>query len=116
MIRQIHSRLLIGKFPGKERRNGKEAGRSIGPASQLPGLAFMNKLIGIVLIILGCLLFVQGLNRKDSLVGKASDAGTSIANSVDGGSRTPKHVMYMVGGGALVVIGAALAFKSSSTV
>ena len=76
----------------------------------------MNKLIGIVLIILGCLLFVQGLNRKDSLVGKAADAGTSIANSVDGGSRTPKHVMFMVGGGALVVIGAALAFKSSSPV
>lgn len=65
----------------------------------------MKTIIGIVLIIAGIALFFQGLNRKDSLVGRASEAGTRIANSVDGGTRTPKHVGYMVGGGALVLVG-----------
>lgn len=65
----------------------------------------MKNIIGIVLIIAGIFVFIQGWNRKDSLVGQASEAGTSIANSVDGGSRQPKHVIYMVVGGALVVVG-----------
>ena len=65
----------------------------------------MKTILGLVLIIAGIALFFQGLNRKDSLVGRASEAGTSIANSIDGGARTPKHVGYMVGGGALVVAG-----------
>ena len=60
----------------------------------------MKTIIGIVLIIAGIALFFQGLNRKDSLAGQAAEAGTSIANSIDGGTRTPKHVGYMVGGGA----------------
>ncbi|MGH7944536.1 MAG: DUF3185 family protein [Opitutaceae bacterium] len=45
------------------------------------------------------------MNRKDSLAGQAAAASTNIANSIDGGTRTPKHVGYMVGGGALVVAG-----------
>jgi hypothetical protein len=65
----------------------------------------MKTIIAIVLIIAGIALFFQGLNRKDSLVGQASEAGTRIANSVDGGARTPKHVGYMVGGGVLVLAG-----------
>lgn len=68
----------------------------------------MKTIIGLVLIIAGIALFFQGLNRKDSLVGRASEAGTNIANSLDGGARTPKHVTYMVGGGALVIVGIAL--------
>jgi hypothetical protein len=68
----------------------------------------MKTIIGIVLIVAGIALFFQGLNRKDSLVGRASEAGTRIANSVDGGARTPKHVGYMVGGGALVIVGIAV--------
>ena len=65
----------------------------------------MKIIIGLVLIIAGVALFFQGLNRKDSLVGRAAEAGTSIANSVDGGARQPKHVMYMIGGGVLVLVG-----------
>lgn len=65
----------------------------------------MKTILGLVLIIAGIALFFQGLNRKDSLVGRASEAGTNIANSIDGGTRTPKHVGYMVGGGALVLVG-----------
>ena len=65
----------------------------------------MKTLIGIVLILAGIALFFQGMNRKDSLAGQAASAGTSIANSIDGGVRTPRHVGYMVGGGALVLAG-----------
>jgi uncharacterized protein DUF3185 len=65
----------------------------------------MKNIIGIILIALGIFLFVQGLNRKDSLAGQAATAGTELANKVDGGARTPKHVMYMVGGGVLVIVG-----------
>jgi len=67
----------------------------------------MKAIIGIILIIAGLALFFQGLNRKDSLAGQADRFGTSIANSVDGGARTPKHIAYMVGGGALVLVGIA---------
>jgi hypothetical protein len=73
----------------------------------------MRKLIGFVLVIVGVILFFQGLNRKNSLVGEASSAKTSIANSVDGGTRTPQHVMMMVGGGVLALVGAAMAIRSS---
>ena len=73
----------------------------------------MRKLIGFVLVIVGVVLFFQGLNRKNSLVGEASSAGKSIANSVDGGARTPQHVLMMVGGGVLAVVGAAMALRKS---
>ena len=65
----------------------------------------MKTIIGIVLIVAGIALFFQGLNRKDSLAGRAATTGTTIANAVDGGARTPKHVGYMVGGGVLVLVG-----------
>ena len=75
----------------------------------------MKIIFGLVLIIAGIALFFQGLNRKDSLVGQAATAGTSIANSVDGGSRTPKHVGYMVGGGALVLVGIVVMSRRGTT-
>ena len=65
----------------------------------------MKNVIGIILIALGIFLFVQGLNRKDSLAGAAATVGTEVANKVDGGARTPRHVVYMVGGGVLAIIG-----------
>lgn len=65
----------------------------------------MKNILGIILIIGGIALFVQGLNRKDSLAGHAENVGNSIANSVDGGARTSNHVWMMVGGGALVLVG-----------
>lgn len=68
----------------------------------------MKTILGIVLIVAGIALFIQGLNRKDSLVGRTSEVGTNIANSIDGGARTPKHVGYMVGGGVLVLVGIAV--------
>jgi hypothetical protein len=68
----------------------------------------MKTILGLILIIAGIALFFQGLNRKESVAGALDRAGTSIANTVDGGARTPKHVGFMVGGGALVLAGVAL--------
>lgn len=76
----------------------------------------MKNIVGIVLIALGIFLFVQGLNRKDSLVGAASEASTEVANAVDGGARQPKHVMYMVGGGVLAIIGVAVMVRKPRAV
>jgi hypothetical protein len=76
----------------------------------------MKNIIGIVLIALGIFLFVQGLNRKDSIAGAAATAGTEVANAVDGGSRQPKHVMYMVGGGILAIIGVAVMVRKPRAV
>lgn len=76
----------------------------------------MKNIIGIILIALGIFLFVQGLNRKDSVVGAAATAGTELANKVDGGARTPKHVVYMVGGGVLAIVGLAVMIRKPRTV
>ena len=65
----------------------------------------MKTLIGILIIVAGAVIFFQGWNRKDSLAGEAATAGTKIANSLDGGMRTPRHVGYMVAGGVLVLLG-----------
>lgn len=76
----------------------------------------MKNIIGIILIALGVFLFVQGLNRKDSVAGAAATAGTQVANAVDGGTRQPKHVMYMVGGGVLAIVGIAVMIRKPRAV
>ena len=81
----------------------------VGGATSPP----MTKILGIVLILAGGLFLWAGINRQDSLVGKADSAGTSIANSVDGGTRTPTHTIYLVGGAALALVGLIVAVRPS---
>lgn len=69
-----------------------------------------KRIIGIVLVCVGAWIFAAGWSRKDSLVGSMSATGLSIANKFDGGSRTSKHVLYLAGGGLLIVSGAIVAF------
>ena len=76
----------------------------------------MKTILGLALIIGGIALFFAGLNRKDSLAGETASAATSIANSIDGGARTPRHVGYMVGGGALVLVGIGVMARRGSRV
>jgi len=76
----------------------------------------MKNILAIALIIIGAVVFFQGFNRKDSLVGRASEAGTSVANSLDGGARTPRHVVTMVVGGVLVVVGIGLIARRNRAV
>jgi hypothetical protein len=73
------------------------------------------KILGLIILILGAVLLFQGISRKDSLVGHTATAATDVANSLDGGSRTPLHVTYIVGGGVLIVVGAFFAFRKSSS-
>jgi hypothetical protein len=68
----------------------------------------MKTILALILIVAGIALFFQGMNRKDTIAGQLDKAGTSIANSVDGGARTTKHLGMMIGGGAMVVAGIAL--------
>ncbi|HUR57279.1 MAG TPA: DUF3185 family protein [Opitutaceae bacterium] len=65
----------------------------------------MKTIIAIVLIIAGVAVFSQGLNRKDSIAGHVSEASTNVANAFDGGARQPRHIVYMVVGGVLVLAG-----------
>jgi hypothetical protein len=68
----------------------------------------LTKFIGILLVVGGVWLFAQGWSRKDSVMGSLSETGTSLANKFDGGSRTPKHMVYMGGGVILAASGAVL--------
>lgn len=70
-----------------------------------------RRIIGLVLICAGTWIFAQGWSRKDSLLGSMSETGTRIANKFDGGSRTPKHMLYLAGGGLLIASGAVFAFS-----
>jgi hypothetical protein len=73
------------------------------------------KIIGILALIVGAALLFQGISRKDSFAGHAATAATDMANSVDGGSRTPLHVTYIVSGGILMAVGAFAAFRIPSS-
>jgi hypothetical protein len=68
----------------------------------------MKRLLGIILMIVGAYLFFMGVSRRNSFAGHVDTAAANVANSVDasGGTSTPTHIFYLVGGGVLVVIGA----------
>lgn len=76
----------------------------------------MKTILAIVLIIAGVAVFAQGLNRKDTLAGQASEASANIQNAFDGGARQPRHVVYMVVGGVLVLAGIGLAARRNRPV
>jgi len=68
----------------------------------------LRRIIGFILICVGAWLLIRGWQRKDSLLGSISETGTKIANRFDGGTRTPTHVVYVVGGGLLIACGTVL--------
>lgn len=70
-----------------------------------------KRILGLTLIFVGVWLFAAGWSRRDSLMGSLSETGTSIANKFDGGSRTPKHMLFLGGGVFLVASGAFLIFS-----
>ncbi len=65
----------------------------------------MNKIIGLVLLLVGGVLIYQGVSRKDSVAGVAAEVGTDVANAIDGKARIPEHYYYIAGGGVLAVVG-----------
>ena len=74
----------------------------------------MNKIVGIILLVVGGFLLVKGFIRQDSLVGQTSEIGTDVANAFDGGTRQPKHIVMMVGGGILLIAGAGMTFRRAA--
>lgn len=71
----------------------------------------MKTILAIILIVAGVGVFFSGLNRRDTIAGQADAVGSNIANTVDGGARQPKHVVMMVVGGAMVILGIGLAMR-----
>lgn len=65
----------------------------------------MNKIIGIVLLLIGGVLVYQGVQRDDSIAGVADEIGSDVANAVDGKGRVPKHYYYIIGGGVVAAFG-----------
>ena len=57
----------------------------------------MNRLFGIVMVVAGVALFLVGLNASDSVADRMSNFFT--------GQYTDSTVWYMVGGGALALLG-----------
>ncbi len=72
-----------------------------------------RRIIGLILVCIGAWIFARGWERKDSVLGSLSETGSRIANRFDGGARTPKHMIYLGGGGLMIVCGAALAFRGT---
>ncbi|HTJ78907.1 MAG TPA: DUF3185 family protein [Rariglobus sp.] len=74
----------------------------------------MNKIIGIILILVGGFLIFKGTTRKDSIVGGAAEVGADVANKVDGGARIPEHYYYIIGGAAVAAAGLGMALRGGS--
>lgn len=53
-------------------------------------ISLMKKTLTIFLMLSGLLIY-QGLQRKDSLVGAASEVGSDLSRAVDGQGHIPKH-------------------------
>ena len=73
-----------------------------------------NRIISILLIIIGIVVIVMGTRREDSVAGVTESIGTSVANAVDGEARQPDHIWYYVGGGVLIAVGLGGALRKRS--
>lgn len=73
----------------------------------------MNKIIGIVLIIVGIYVCYLGNSRNHSVAGGIDTAATKVANAVAGDGHTTDATWYYVGGGVLIVVGAVSLMRSS---
>jgi hypothetical protein len=76
----------------------------------------MNRILGIILVLAGAYLLSVGISRRNSFVGHVDTAAANVANSVNGNTSAPTHVVYLVGGGLLVVLGAGIGLRRSANV
>jgi len=74
----------------------------------------MNRIIGIVLIIVGIYVCYLGNTRRHSVAGNIDAATTKVENTVAGEGHTTDATWYYVGGGVLIVIGAASLMRRSA--
>jgi hypothetical protein len=72
-----------------------------------------KKIIAIVLILVGCYVCYLGNSRRHSVAGNLDTAGAKVANAVSGEGHTTDATWYFVGGGVLIVAGAAALLGSA---
>jgi hypothetical protein len=71
----------------------------------------MPKIIALLLIIVGAGLVWHGFQVRDSLKGKAQDVSSDVQKSWNGDTKVTDATWFMIGGGVLVVAGAAVVLK-----
>ena len=71
----------------------------------------MRKIIALVLIIVGAGLVWHGFQVRDSLKGKAQDAGADVQKAWNGDPKITDATWFMAGGGVLAAAGLILALK-----
>ena len=64
-----------------------------------------QRILGLVLLAIGIVLLIFGLNATDSVADSVSEGFT--------GKYTDETMWYLLGGGALIVVGGAIAFLKS---
>jgi hypothetical protein len=74
-------------------------------------LKLMTKIIALLLIVVGAGLVWHGFQVRDSLKGKAQDISSDVQKSWNGDMKITDATWFMVGGGVLVVAGAAAVLK-----
>jgi uncharacterized membrane protein YphA (DoxX/SURF4 family) len=71
----------------------------------------MPKIIALVLLIAGVGLIWHGFQVRDSFKGKAQQVSSDVQKSWNGEPSVTDATWFMIGGGVLVVVGAAGVFK-----
>ncbi len=71
----------------------------------------MRVIIALILIVAGAGLVWHGFQVRESLKGKAQQAGADVHQAWNGGTSVPDATWFMVGGGVLVVAGVVVAVK-----
>jgi hypothetical protein len=71
----------------------------------------MPKIIALLLIIAGAGLVWHGYQVRDSLKGKVQDVSSDVQKSWNGDSKITDATWFMIGGGVLIIAGAARALK-----
>ena len=71
----------------------------------------MPKIIALVLLIVGVGLIWHGFEVRDSFKGKAQQVSSDVQKSWNGEPSVTDATWFMIGGGVLVVVGAAAVVK-----
>ncbi|HZP59864.1 MAG TPA: DUF3185 family protein [Opitutaceae bacterium] len=71
----------------------------------------MRTFIAIILIAAGIGLIWHGFQVRNSLKGKAQEAGSELHQSLNGNSSVTDATWFFVGGGVIVIAGVATAVK-----
>jgi len=67
----------------------------------------MSKIVALILLMAGGGLIWHGFQVRDSLKGKAQDVSSDVQKSLSGDVKITDATWFMIGGGVLVVVGAA---------